>query len=61
MPKEPPPDPPPPPVKALVEIKCVPWRAMNFCIEVVPQYLTIAELSVIIRGRHGDSIENLVL
>ena len=61
MPKEPPPDPPPPPAKQVVQVQCIPWRAMNFRIEVAPQYLTIAELETIVHGRHGDPIQNLVL
>ena len=34
---------------------------MDFAIEVTLQYLTLAELEVIILGRHGDPVENLVL
>lgn len=58
--KEPPPDPPPPPEKQKVQVHCVPWKVMDFQIEVQLPYLTIEELELIIRGRHGNPIDNLV-
>ena len=59
--KEPPPDPPPPPAKQVVQIHCVPWRVMDFQLEVQLPYLTVEELETIIKDRHGDPIDNLVI
>lgn len=59
--KEPPPEPPPPPVKQVVQVHCVPWKVMDFQIEVQLPYLTIAQLEGMIKTRHGDPISNLVL
>ena len=33
---------------------------MNFQLQTVPQYLTVAELETIVKTRHGDPIDNLV-
>lgn len=59
--KEPPPEPPPPPVKQVVQVHCVPWKVMDFQLEVQLPYFTIEELENMIKTRHGDPIQNLVL
>ena len=59
--KEPPPEPPPPPVKQVVQVHCVPWKVMDFQLEVQLPYVTIEELETMIKTRHGDPIQNLVL
>eukprot|EP00900_Chrysochromulina_parva_P027538 jgi/Chrpa1/9418/Chrysochromulina_OHIO_Genome00013176-RA len=61
MPKPPPEPPPPPPEVKVVQIKCVPWKTMDFQLEVQLPYLSIAELETFIKARHGDPIDNLVL
>jgi len=61
MPKPPPEPPPPPPEPKVVQVSCVSWKSMNFQLEVQLPYMSIAELEEIIKKRHGDPIENLVL
>ncbi len=45
----------------MVQIKCVPWKTMDFQLEVQLPYLSVAELETFIKARHGDPIDNLVL
>ena len=59
--KAPPFEPPPPPPKVTLQVKCIPWKSMDFRIEVQLPYLSLAELEDIIRTRHGDAIGTLML
>ena len=59
--KAPPFEPPPPPPKVTLQVKCISWKSMDFRIEVQLPYLSPAELSEIIKARHGDPIGTLSL
>lgn len=64
MPKskaEPVPEPPPRPQKVLLQVRCVPWKSMDFTIDARVAEYQVNHLEEIILARHGDPIENLKL